>query len=62
MATKSSPKGWWVNPSDEIKAMIEKRCEESMRTPAQEIVWILREWERGQEAGDRRTSNEELAS
>ncbi len=43
---KSTPKGWWVNPSDEIKAMIEKRCEESMRTPAQEIVWILREWER----------------
>ena len=50
--TKSTPKGWWVNPSDPIKTMIEKRCEESMRTPAQEIIWILREWDRENSAID----------
>lgn len=44
--TKKSPKGWWVNPPEEIKKLIEQRCEESLRDPQQEIVWLLRDWYR----------------
>ncbi len=41
---RSTPKGWWVNPPKEIKELIEQRCEESLRDPQQEIVWLLRDW------------------
>lgn len=43
---RKGPKGWWVNPPDEIKQIITERCEESLRTPEQEVVWILRDWYR----------------
>lgn len=41
-----APKGWFVNPPKDIKDMILARCEESMREPRQEIVWLLRDWMR----------------
>ncbi len=43
---KGSPKGTYVNLPDDLKVEIEKRCEESMRTPSQEIAWVLRNWMR----------------
>lgn len=46
---KSTPKGWFVNPSDDIKKKIAKRCEESMRAPAVEIAFLLREFFRREE-------------
>lgn len=39
-------KGWFVNLPKEITDMILARCEESMREPKQEIVWMLRDWMR----------------
>lgn len=46
---KGSPKGTYVNLPEDLKTEISTRCEESMRTPSQEIAWILRDWMRGQE-------------
>ena len=49
MAKQKGPKGWFVNPPKEIKEMILARCEESMRVPNQEIIWIMRDWMRREE-------------
>ena len=52
---QKGPKGWFVNPPKEIKEMILTRCQESMRVPNQEIIWILRDWMRTQETLDERS-------
>ena len=53
---QKAPKGWFVNPPKEITDMILARCEESMREPKQEIVWLLRDWMRQSEALDKRSA------
>ena len=41
---RGSPKGLYVNLSEELKQEIEDRCEESLRTPGAEVAWIVRSY------------------
>ena len=39
---RGSPKGLYVNLTEDMKQEIEERCEESLRTPGAEVAWIVR--------------------
>ena len=41
---RGSPKGLYVNLSEDMKQEIEERCEDSLRTPGAEVAWIVRSY------------------